>query len=126
MSASCIFSLAAIGNAANTSFSSIGYQLEDSVDEKSHTDKSHPLHIVLKSLRLDLTKLLHRTFDQATGGRHEFSGGSLKTLLMEARRRFDLAQKCSRANDGFGSGADENPIPRLRPMLRVKQTFSAE
>ncbi len=25
-----------------------------------------------------------------------------------------------------GSGADENPVPRLRLLLRAKQTFSAE
>jgi hypothetical protein len=50
MSASCILSLAAIGNAANTSFSSIGYQSADSVGEKPRTDKSHPLLIALKSI----------------------------------------------------------------------------
>jgi hypothetical protein len=47
MSASCVFSLAAIGNAANTS---IQFQLADIVGEKPQTDKSHPLLIALKSI----------------------------------------------------------------------------
>ncbi len=29
-------------------------------------------------------------------------------------------------NARSGSGPDENPGPRLRPLLRVKQTFSLE
>jgi hypothetical protein len=30
------------------------------------------------------------------------------------------------ANFRFGSGADENPVPRLRLLLGVEQTFSEE
>jgi hypothetical protein len=48
-----------------------------------------------------------------------------------ARRFLDLIVPTERVqlgvkNGGFGSGADENPTPRLRLPLRAKRTFSAE
>ncbi len=63
---------------------------------------------------------------QLTGGRHEYSGGSSKTLLMEARRRFVLAEKGSRANARCGSGTDLRRHHQEGLLLGVKRTYFAK